>query len=58
MGLFLLKIVKRRYSGTTIEQFGADTTMKKINEKANHLKTQLLEWVLIKGPELFIAIYG
>jgi len=32
--------------------------MKAIKEQANHFKTQLLEWVLIKGPELFIAIYG
>lgn len=32
--------------------------MKAINETARHLKTQLLEWVLIKGPELFVTIYG
>lgn len=32
--------------------------MKTINDKANHIKSQILEWVLIKGPELFIAIYG
>jgi hypothetical protein len=32
--------------------------MKAINDKARQLKTQLLEWVLIKGPELFVAIYG
>jgi len=32
--------------------------MKAINEAANHLKTQLLDWVFIKGPELFITIYG
>ncbi|HVW14807.1 MAG TPA: hypothetical protein VHB54_13310 [Mucilaginibacter sp.] len=34
------------------------TAMKTINEKANHLRAHLLEWVLVKGPELFIAIYG
>ncbi|MDB5141371.1 MAG: hypothetical protein JWQ66_84 [Mucilaginibacter sp.] len=32
--------------------------MKVINDTARHLKTQLLEWVLIKGPELFVTIYG
>jgi hypothetical protein len=32
--------------------------MKAINETARLLKTQLLEWVLIKGPELFVTIYG
>lgn len=32
--------------------------MKVINEKARQLKTHLLEWVLIKGPELFVTIYG
>jgi hypothetical protein len=32
--------------------------MKAIMDKANQLKTQLLEWVLIKGPELFVTIYG
>jgi hypothetical protein len=32
--------------------------MKAINEKAKLIKTQLLEWVLIKGPELFVTIYG
>jgi hypothetical protein len=32
--------------------------MKAIIDKARQLKTHLLEWVLIKGPELFVAIYG
>jgi hypothetical protein len=32
--------------------------MKAINERAKHIKAQLLDWVLIKGPELFITIYG
>jgi len=32
--------------------------MKAINGKAKQLKTHLLEWVLVKGPELFVAIYG
>jgi hypothetical protein len=32
--------------------------MKVINDTARHLKTQLLELVLIKGPELFVTIYG
>jgi hypothetical protein len=32
--------------------------MKAIHNTAQHIKTQLLEWVFIKGPELFITIYG
>jgi hypothetical protein len=32
--------------------------MKAINDRARQLKTHLLEWVLVKGPELFVAIYG
>jgi len=32
--------------------------MKAITDTARHIKTQIVEWVLIKGPELFITIYG
>lgn len=32
--------------------------MKAINERAKFIKSQILEWVLIKGPELFVTIYG
>lgn len=41
--------------GITIEYL---KVMKAINDKAKLLKTHLLEWVLIKGPELFVTIYG
>lgn len=55
IGLVLLKIVKQpvfRHNNWSYQ------VMKAINDKAKQLKTQLLEWVLIKGPELFVAIYG
>jgi len=32
--------------------------MKHLSEKTIYLQNQILDWVLIKGPELFIAIYG
>ncbi|MDB5137189.1 MAG: hypothetical protein JWP37_3792 [Mucilaginibacter sp.] len=32
--------------------------MKVITETAKHLKTQIVEWLFIKGPELFVTIYG
>ena len=32
--------------------------MKAIKEQSKHLRAQLLDWVLIKGPQLFIALYG
>jgi hypothetical protein len=55
LGLNLLKIVKQPVSGITIE---IKKIMKAINDRARQLKTHLLEWVLIKGPELFVTIYG
>ena len=32
--------------------------MKAIQHTTKHLKAQLWDWVFIKGPELFITIYG
>lgn len=32
--------------------------MKHLTEKAKFLQSQIVDWLLIKGPELFVAIYG
>jgi len=32
--------------------------MKNLTEAAKFIQSQLVDWVLIKGPELFITIYG
>jgi hypothetical protein len=32
--------------------------MKHLTEKTKYLQSQIVDWVLFKGPELFIAIYG
>jgi len=32
--------------------------MKNLTVKTKFLQSQLVEWLFVKGPELFIAIYG
>jgi len=32
--------------------------MKNLTETAKHIQSHILDWVLFKGPELFITIYG
>jgi hypothetical protein len=32
--------------------------MKAINDTTAHLRTQIVEWFFVKGPELFVTIYG
>ena len=32
--------------------------MKHLTEKSKYLQSQLVEWLLFKGPELFISLYG
>jgi hypothetical protein len=32
--------------------------MKNLNEKTKFLQSQIVEWLFVKGPELFVAIYG
>jgi len=34
------------------------STMKHLTAKTKFLQRQIFEWVLFKGPELFITIYG
>ncbi|MBB5396372.1 hypothetical protein HDC91_002421 [Mucilaginibacter sp. AK015] len=32
--------------------------MKQIVKKRKHIHSHIVEWVLFKGPELFVTIYG
>jgi len=32
--------------------------MKHLQETTKHIHFRLVEWVLFKGPELFVTIYG
>jgi len=32
--------------------------MKHLAETTKHIHSTLVEWVLFKGPELFVSIYG
>lgn len=59
MAINRLKFVmqsQRMHLGIAFEYL--NLLMKTITDTAKHIKTQLVDWVLIKGPELFIAIYG
>jgi hypothetical protein len=32
--------------------------MKNITEKTKYIQSHIVDWVFIKGPELFVTIYG
>ncbi len=32
--------------------------MKHLTEKTKNLQTHFVEWFFVKGPELFVSIYG
>jgi hypothetical protein len=32
--------------------------MKHLTEKTKYLQSQVWDWLFVKGPELFVAIYG
>jgi len=32
--------------------------MKHLSQKTKQLQSHLVEWLFIKGPELFISLYG
>ncbi|MFI5160049.1 MAG: hypothetical protein ACHQHN_02175 [Sphingobacteriales bacterium] len=55
--IFVLQ-VEYVINGIAIEYIFISTNMKAIQDTAKHIKTQLWDWVFIKGPELFITIYG
>lgn len=38
--------------------FETNEVMRQLTEKTKYLQTHIVEWVFVKGPELFVSIYG